>query len=142
MVPLTRYHLPAVVLVGVGVAVAGQAYSMVQWEDTYRYTVGQIGASEIPPDASTPFQDLSPAARELFLTVHDRGDGYTTTKRASDLRYDDDDVAMDGYNYVRYGGEYYRFYAGSETGQGLGALVVLAGGLPVALALVSDDRAA
>lgn len=137
---LTRYNLPAVALVvvgvGVGVATVGQAATMVQWEDTYRYTVDQTDEPEIPRDATvTPFQELSPTAQEIFLTGHDRGDDYTRTKRAPDFQYDDDDVPVDGYNYVQYEGDYYRVWAEIVTGGSLGALVLLTGGLPAALVL-------
>jgi len=141
MVSVTRYTLPAVVLlvvgVIVGIAAVGQAASMVQWEDSYRYTATQIDESEVPEDATvTSYQELSPTAQEIVLTVHDQENDYTTTERVSDLRYDDDDVAMDGYNYIQYEGEHYRVYAAIETGQGLGALMVLAGGLSTALGLI------
>lgn len=134
MVSLRRYQLPAVVVVlvgvGVGVAGVGQAYGMMQSEERYLYWSEQVEASTIPADATvTQFQDLSPAAQEIFLTVQEREDTYSTTRQADDLQYDDDDVLMDGYNYVRYEGDSYRFYAGVETGSGLGALLYLVGGL-------------
>jgi len=141
MSPLTRYQVPALVilLVGIsgGVAVAGQAYSMVETENTYLYTGSQIDESDVPSDATvTAFEELSPTAQEIFLTVHDRGDEYRTTEQASDLQYDDDDVSVDGYNYVRYEGDYYNLYAAIDSGQELGAWVVLYLGLPVALVLI------
>jgi len=141
MAPLTRYQIPALVmlLVGIsaGVAVTGQAYSMVETENTYLYTGSQIDESDVPSDATvTAFEELSPTAQDIFLTVHDRGDEYRTTEKASNLQYDDDDVSMDGYNYVRYEDDYYNLYAAVDSGQGLGAWVVLSLGLPVALVLV------
>lgn len=142
MVSLTRYTLPAVVLlivgIGVGVAAVGQAANMVHWKDTYRYTGTQIDESEIPKNTTvTPFQELSPTAQDLFLRVHDGNESYTTTERAPEFQYDDDDVAMDGYNYIQYEGKHYRVWAAVETGQGLGALLILAGGLSTALVLVT-----
>jgi len=141
MVSFARYQVPAVVLLvlglSIGVPAVGQAYTTMQSEEAYRYAGSQIDASEVPADVSpTPFAELSPTAQEIFLTVHDRGDDYTTTKQASDFQYNDDDVAMDGYNYIQYEGEYYQVYAAVQTGSDLGALLSLTGGLAGAFILV------
>lgn len=141
MVSFARYQVPAVVLLVLGLSIGmpavGQAYTTMQSEEAYRYAGSQIDASEVPADVSpTPFAELSPTAQEIFLTVHDRGDDYTTTKQASDFQYNDDDVAMDGYNYIQYEGEYYQVYAAVQTGSDLGALLSLTGGLAGAFILV------
>jgi len=141
MVSFARYQAPAVVLLVLGLSIGmpavGQAYTTMQSEEAYRYAGSQIDASEVPADVSpTPFAELSPTAQEIFLTVHDRGDDYTTTKQASDFQYNDDDVAMDGYNYIQYEGEYYQVYAAVQTGSDLGALLSLTGGLAGAFILV------
>jgi LPXTG-motif cell wall-anchored protein len=128
---LTRYHLPAVLLLVL--AVTGAFGTAVGFEQAAReghrveYTVEQCVTGEddpagvgdspvttVPADRSeTDFEDLSPEAQEVFLQTLDNGGTYTAQKRPSDLRYEGDTRAV---NYVRYESTCYALVGDTVSG--------------------------
>jgi hypothetical protein len=128
---LTRYHLPAVLLLAL--AVTGAFGTAVGYEQADReghrveYTVepcvtsdgdsagvGDATVTTVPADRSeTDFENLSPEAQTVFLQTLRNGGTYTAQKRPADLRYEGDTEAV---NYVRYESTCYALVGDTASG--------------------------
>lgn len=127
---LTRYHLPALLLLAL--AVTGAFGTAVGYEQAHReghrieYTVEECVTSEDAagvgdsPVTTVPrervereFESLSPGAQEVFLQTLGNGGTDTARERPPDLRYEGDTQAV---NYVRYEGTCYALVGDTVSG--------------------------
>lgn len=126
MVPLTRYHLPAVLLVAVGIGVLGfvgmQLHDLSRTE--YSHAVTEVTGSEVPDDEEARrLGSLSEPAREAFLRALRSDGAYETTTEVPTFTYASDDVGPENTYYIRYDGRFYRLTALSSAGPGTGLAV-------------------
>lgn len=136
MAELTRFDLPALVLLVVGLGIVG-ASGLVMFDvatDEYRYTVTEVSSPADVPDHETirSAESLSTAARDAFLEARSESDGeFTSTEKVDGLRYSTD--AGQGIYYVRYEGALYRFEAATTDVWGEDLLLLVLGAVPVPL---------
>lgn len=127
---LTWYHVPAVVLLLLGLTVAGTAaaaaQSINQESQEIDYEVDRCESeTDAGPTTMTPgteyleFESLSPAAQQVFEKTLENGGEYTATRSPDDFRYSSDTWET---NYVRYDSQCYTLVADS-VGPGGGLAV-------------------
>ena len=139
---LTRYHLPAILLVllaiTVGVTAVVVAGSLSQDTSRIDYAVEPCNESfHGPPDSAEQlreFHDLSLHAQDVFLSALRSEGEYTTLDRPSDFDYISDTTEV---NYVQYESTCYVLTAeGPGPLAGVGSYVLLVGGGAAAVALL------
>lgn len=150
--PFTKYHLPAIVLLLLGVTAAFGTVVGVEVMDRDLNGVEYTVRAEQPPaerSADTPsdttavittdvpgtkmggpyeFDELSPDAQDVFRSTVERDGTYTTRTHPSEFRDDSPgDVGGPGYTFVRYESTWYKLTADAGGGPlaGLGYAIVL-----------------
>lgn len=124
---LSRYHVAAALLVLVGVAAFVGPASALHRANQVEYSVHACGDGRLttPPstDAVVAYDDLSPAAQDVFRRTLAADGSYRTTRRPDDLAYLSDVYGPEHVNFVQYRGTCQAFIA--DVGFGGGLLVVL-----------------
>jgi hypothetical protein len=157
--PVTKYHLPAILLLLLGVAAAFGTVVGVEVMDRDLNGIEYTVRAEQPPaerSADTPsdttavittdvpgtkmggpyeFEELSPGAQDVFRSTVQRDGTYTTRTHPPEFQDDSPgDVGGPGYTFVRYDSTWYKLTSDAGGGPlaGIGYAVVLPLGILLA----------
>lgn len=118
MVPLTRYHMPSLILAIVGVLIIIHGVQAVPYpgEPEYKHSIDPVSSAEIPSSESTiNYSGLSPTGQRAFSETLQSADGqyviYGKSNKPSDFTYSDFAELNDGVYYISYQGAYYKLLA-------------------------------
>lgn len=136
---LTRSHIPVIVLAllaltsGALITAEYRAATADAERIDYRVDSQVEGCETAAADRVSEFDELSPDAREVFLSTLRSEDGYTTTENPDQFDISSD---ADVDNYVRYESECYSVVGyGAGIGSGMYLFVLLFFGIPLTAVL-------